>query len=186
MFAKEIKPMMEPPNNLNRDDKLKFLMEGYGNDVIRLAYSILKHRQLAEDVAQEVFIKCYKNLDNFRNESSYKTWIFRITINSCKDVKKSWHYRNIVINDFFTNFKKDDAAFEEKPFNEENEFLSHQIMKLPNNFREVIILFYYHDLSIEEIADLLNCKPNTIKSRLHRGRLKLKESFEGKWAINGK
>ncbi|GIN88451.1 RNA polymerase subunit sigma [Heyndrickxia sporothermodurans] len=177
---------LEPPYHLNREEKLKWLMESYGNDVIRIAYSYLKHKQLAEDVAQDVFIKCYEKIDTFRNESSYKTWLIKITVNRCKDIFKSWSYKNILITDFFS-FKQIHTSSEYQQFEDEaGQLLSQQIINLPIKVREVIILFYYEELSIEEIADLLKIKPNTIKTRLHRGRQKLKEVLEGEWAISGK
>lgn len=176
----------EPLNYLNREEKLKWLMKAYGNDVIRIAYTYLKQKQLAEDVAQDVFIKCYEKMDSFRNESTYKTWLIRITVNRCKDVLKSWSFKNLYITDLFKP-KGTVSSLEQQVFgNEEHELISKQVVQLPVKLREVIILFYYQDLSIEEISDLLNINPNTVKTRLHRGRLKLKESFEGAWAISGK
>lgn len=171
--------------HLNREEKLKWLMKAYGNDVIRIAYTYLKQKQLAEDVAQDVFIKCYEKMDTFRNESSYKTWLIRITVNRCKDVLKSWSFKNLYLTDFFK--PKQNYSSPENSFlgEEENEVISKQVIELPVKLREVIILFYYQEFSIEEIADLLIIKPNTVKTRLHRGRIKLKESIEGVWAING-
>ncbi|WP_077212461.1 sigma-70 family RNA polymerase sigma factor [Bacillus dakarensis] len=175
----------EPLDYLNREEKLKWLMETYGNDVIRIAYTYLKQKELAEDAAQDVFIKCYKNLDTFRNESSYKTWLIKITVNRCKDVLKSWSYKNLFITEIFKS-KTATPSLESQYFRgEENELISKQVLELPVKLREVIILFYYQDYSIEEISDLLNINPNTVKTRLHRGRLKLKESLEGAWSING-
>jgi RNA polymerase sigma factor (sigma-70 family) len=174
------------PSNLNREEKVKWLMKTYGNDVVRIAYTYLKQKEMAEDVAQEVFIKCYEKMDTFRNESSYKTWLIRITVNRCKDVLKSWSYKNLLITDFF----KSNQAFTSPGYeifgNEENEFISKQVVKLPVKLREVIILFYYQGFSVEEISEMLKINSNTVKTRLHRGRLKLKESFEGAWAMNGK
>lgn len=178
-------PRLEPLEDLNRKEKLKWLMENYGNDVIRLAYTYLKHKQLSEDVAQEVFIKCYENLDTFRNDSSYKTWLIRITVNRCKDVLKSWSYRNLVITEFF-QYKTLTTSIEHQYFKgEESEQISRQVLELPVKMREVIILFYYQEISIDEISVLLKVKPNTVKTRLHRGRLKLKESLEGAWSLSG-
>ena len=94
-------PNSEPINHLNREEKLKWLMNAYGNDVIRIAYTYLKQKQMAEDVAQEVFIKCFEKMDSFRNESSYKTWLIRITVNHCKDVLKSWTFKNLYFTDIF-------------------------------------------------------------------------------------
>lgn len=176
----------EPLEHLNREEKLKWLMKMYGNDVIRIAYAYLKQKQLAEDVTQDVFIKCYEKMDSFRNESSFKTWLIRITVNRCKDVLKSWSYKNMYITDFLKP-KQTKSNLEDSYFvSDEKESISNQVMELPVKLREVIILFYYEEFSIEEISNLLKINPNTVKTRLHRGRLKLKESIEGEWAINGK
>jgi RNA polymerase sigma-70 factor (ECF subfamily) len=176
----------EPLNYLNREEKLKWLMKKYGNDVIKIAYTYLKQKQLAEDVAQDVFIKCYKKMDSFRNESSYKTWLIRITVNRCKDVLKSWSFKNLYFTDFFKPIQIDPSLENQFFGGEENELISKQVIGLPVKLREVIILFYYQEFSIEEISDLLKINPNTVKTRLHRGRIKLKESLEGAWAISGK
>lgn len=186
MIEEENNSKLEPPYYLNREDKLKWLMQAYGNDVIRIAYTYLKQKQLAEDVSQDVFIKCYEKMDTFRNESTYKTWIIKITVNRCKDVLRSWSFKNLFITDYL-NFKQDDSSFEHPLLgDEENQIISQRVMELPVKLREVIILFYYQEFSIEEMSDLLKTNPNTIKTRLHRGRLKLKEAFEGAWAISGK
>jgi RNA polymerase sigma-70 factor (ECF subfamily) len=173
----------EPLNDLNREEKLKWLMKTYGNDVIRIAYTYLKQQQLAEDVSQDVFIKCYEKMDSFRNESTYKTWLIKITVNKCKDVLKSWSFKNLYITDFFRS-KQAYSTIEQQYFsNEEDELISKQVLALPVKLREVIILYYYQDFSIDEISDLLGINPNTVKTRLHRGRLKLKELL-GAWLVN--
>ncbi|WP_282173961.1 sigma-70 family RNA polymerase sigma factor [Cytobacillus firmus] len=173
----------EPQDIFDREEKLKWLMKAYGNDVIRIAYTYLKQKQLAEDVAQDVFIKCYEKMDTFKHQSSYKTWLIRITVNRCKDVLKSWSFKNVLITDFFKS-KLTYSTLEQQYFSsDENEITSQQIIALPVKLREVIILFYYQDFSIEEIAELLLINPNTVKTRLHRGRLKLKESL-GAWSFH--
>lgn len=174
--------MIDPAQNLNREEKLKWLMNTYGNDVIRIAFTYLKQKELAEDVAQDVFIKCYEKMDSFRNDSSYKTWLIRITVNRCKDVLKSWHYKNLFFTDFFKHNHQTVSAND----HHEDELISLHVLKLPIKQREVIILFYYQNLSIEEISDLLEINANTVKTRLHRGRQKLKESLEGAGANDGK
>ena len=168
----------EPPHSLSREDKLKWLMQAYGNDVIRIAYAYLKERQLAEDVAQDVFIKCYEKMETFRNESSYKTWMIKITVNRCKDVLKSWSYKNLLLTNQF-NHKKADVSVEQDYFKDkDSQNLSQQVMDLPVKLREVIFLYYYQDFSIGEISDLLKINENTIKTRLYRARNKLKEALE--------
>ncbi|MGI8387116.1 sigma-70 family RNA polymerase sigma factor [Robertmurraya sp. P23] len=165
-------------SHFNQEDKLVWLMNAYGNDVIRIAYTYLKQEQLAEDVAQEVFIKCYEKLETFRNESSYKTWLIKITVNKCKDVLKSWTYRNLVVTDFIrenlTSYTR-----EQKELDYAKELLSSKVIDLPVKLREVIILYYYQELTIEEISELLGIHSTTVRTRMHRGRLKLEESIKG-------
>lgn len=184
MMDKE-QPDSAKEQQLLAEEKLKWLMKEYGNDVIRIAFSYVKNKQLAEDISQDVFLKCYEKLDSFRHESSYKTWIMRIAVNRCKDVLKSWSYRNIKLTEFLTA-KKVQPSLEEELFADEgNEYISRQVLTLPVKLREVIILYYYQEFSIEEISQLLNTNNNTIKTRLHRARSQLKAVLEGEVKHNG-
>ena len=170
----------ETKSELNREEKLEWLMKEYGENVARLAYVYTKQKQLAEDIAQEVFIKCYENLDNFRQESSHKTWLYRITVNLCKDKLKSWSFKNIVFTEFFSQTKNVIISPEmELVDREDKRFLSEKVLSLPIKYREIIILYYYEEFSYNQISDLLNIRNQTIKSRLHRARLLLKKSLEG-------
>lgn len=104
-------------------------------------------------------------------------------MNRCKDVLKSWSFKNLYITDFFRS-KQAYSTIEQQYFsNEEDELISKQVLALPVKLREVIILYYYQEFSIDEISDLLGINPNTVKTRLHRGRLKLKELL-GAWSVN--
>ncbi|WP_066051145.1 sigma-70 family RNA polymerase sigma factor [Robertmurraya korlensis] len=165
-------------SHLNSQEKLAWLMKEYGNDIIRIAYTYLKQEQLAEDVAQEVFIKCYEKLDTFRNESSYKTWLIKITVNKCKDVLRSWSYRNLLVTDFIRE-NLISYSKEPKEIDDKKELVSSKVIELPVKLREVIILYYFQELTIEEISELLEVHSTTVRTRMHRGRLKLKEMFKG-------
>ncbi|MFB5195182.1 sigma-70 family RNA polymerase sigma factor [Neobacillus sp. KR4-4] len=168
-------------SHLSNEELLVWLMEKYGDMVLRLAYTYVKNKQLAEDISQEVFISCYKNMDQFQQKASYKTWLYRIAVNRCTDVVKSWSYRNIYYKDFFSFFLKSEVPLAEENMieNEEKEMIFQKVLTLPLKLREVIILYYYEDLSIDEIATLLHINENTIKTRLHRARNSLKTTFEG-------
>lgn len=169
-----------------KDERLEWLMTEYGQSITRLAFTYTKQKQLSEDIAQEVFIKCYEHLDEFRHESSYKTWLYRITVNLCKDKLKSWTFRNIVFTDLFSTWTRTTESPEIKYIDiENNRYISEKIISLPIKYREVIILYYYEELSYNQISELLNLKLPTIKSRLHRARLLLKQKIEGSIA-NGK
>jgi RNA polymerase sigma factor (sigma-70 family) len=167
-------------NELSKEDRIEMLMNEYGRSVARLAFTFMKQKQQAEDIAQEVFIRCYEKLDTFRNDSSYKTWIYRITVNLCKDRLRSWSFRNIIFTDFFSKESVSSNTPESELLNvEEKEELSLKVLALPIKYREVVIFYYYEELSYNEIAELLDISIPSIKSRLHRARLLLKKKLEG-------
>ncbi|WP_059171960.1 sigma-70 family RNA polymerase sigma factor [Bacillus sp. FJAT-27445] len=170
----------------DHESTLKWLMKTYGNDVMRVAYIYLKNKQMAEDVTQDVFLRCFEKIDGFRYESSYKTWIIKITTNRCKDILKSWQYRNIFISEVFNIKQFKQQLFKEPTSNEEDEMISKQVMNLPIKLREVIILYYYQEFSISEISNLLNTNENTVKTRLFRAREKLKKALQEGWEFYGK
>lgn len=172
------------PNEVSyatKEDQLTWLMDEYGDMVVRLAFTYVKNKELAEDISQEVFISCYNHLDEFQNRSTYKTWLYRITVNKCKDVLKSWSYRNLQYKDFFQMILKSSAPDTDIKVieNEEKEMIFQQVLTLPLKLREVITLYYYEECSVDEIAMLLNLNANTVKTRLHRGRNSLKTSLKG-------
>lgn len=177
---------MKTKDELSKDERLEWLMTEYGQSITRLAFTYTNQKQLSEDIAQEVFIKCYQKLDEFRHESSYKTWLYRITVNLCKDKLKSWTFRNIIFTDLFSSLTRTTESPEIKLIDiENNRYVSEKIISLPIKYREVIILYYYEELSYNQISELLNLKLPTVKSRLHRARLLLKQKIEGSIA-NGK
>ena len=180
MFTEETNKSV-PPGSASKDELLTWLMEEYGDMVMRLAFTYVKQRQLAEDISQEVFISCYHHLDRFENRASYKTWIYRITVNKCKDTLRSWTYKNITYKDMLVSLLKSGSKSTEAQLvdREEREAIFEQVLNLPVKFREVMILFYYEELSIQEIGEMLNLNTNTIKTRLHRGRQALQLKMEG-------
>lgn len=172
---------------------LEQLMVEYGTKVLHLAFYYLKDRQLAEDVAQEVFIKAYRNWDSFRGDSSPYTWLYKITMNLCRDKARSSWWRKMLPSEDprttagSTGFDSPGGP-EEQPEEaalkaDQREAIMKHVMKLPDAYREVIILYYYNDLSAVEIAEVLGQNENTIKTRLFRGRNMLKEVLmKGGWS----
>ncbi|ALX48786.1 sigma-70 family RNA polymerase sigma factor [Lentibacillus amyloliquefaciens] len=156
------------------------LMESYGDMVLRVAFTYVKERQLAEDISQEVFIRCYQSLDSFENRSSYKSWLYRITVNCCKDYVKSWSFRNLISKSLVKESDQNiDAVDSQVVKKEERDLLFKQVLKLSVKLREVLIFYYYEDLTVDEAANVLEVNPNTVKSRLYRARKALKNHLEG-------
>jgi RNA polymerase sigma-70 factor (ECF subfamily) len=166
------------------DKELERLMNSYGNDVLRTAFIYLKDRHLAEDVFQEVFIKVYKNFHKFNGKSSEKTWILAITINTCRDVlRSSWIKKVLRFQDpeygMFST-KESSINIDDKVIkNIEHEDLIKKVMDLPKKYKEVILLYYYQELSTREISHALKVPEGTVRSRLYRARDLLKYSIGG-------
>lgn len=165
------------------DDKqllLEHLIDQFGERVKKLAFTYVKDWAIAEDVAQEVFISVYKNLDRFRGDASYKTWIYKITMNKSKDAIKTRFLRPTKL---LGKLKLQNEAYEQSA--EENVFeeigdirLSEAVMKLPVKYREVIMLYYYENLKLEEIKSVTKLNLSTIKTRLRRAKAMLRDLYE--------
>lgn len=160
-------------SNENMEKRLTVLMDEYGDSVLRMCYVYLRDYQLAEDVAQETFIRVYQHYGEFQNQSSIKTWILRIAINLCKNQMRThwWKCRSgkeileIDTDEYYDSFL-------------DRQMVLLEISKLAPKYKEVILLYYYQELSIGEIAHLLNEKESTIKARLVRARKQLKPELE--------
>ncbi|TYS69538.1 RNA polymerase sigma factor [Sutcliffiella horikoshii] len=149
--------------------------------IIKFAFTYVKDWAVAEDISQEVFIKVYKNIATFNRDSKLRTWLFSITANQCKDYLRKSGKTTKWLNDFFKGLQKQN---DENPENillehEEKKSIGKALLSLPVKYREVLVLYYYEDLSTEEIAKLLHINSSTIRSRLERGRKQLKKWSEG-------
>lgn len=147
----------------------------HGNELLRLAFSYVRDAEIAKDLVQNTFIKCYKNIDSFRYDADIKTWLYRITINECKDYLKSWNYKMVQVKSFINETAKSLLPSTEKTVIDKynNEEIKDTIFSLPKVYREVVYLYYYDSLKIEEIADVLDIPMNTVKTRLRRAKQKL-------------
>lgn len=156
------------------------LVEQYGTLVMRQAYFYLRDRHKAEDIAQEVFFRVYKKQPNLPDEQSEKAYLIRVTINACKDVLKSaWNRRVTGMAEGY-----DAPAMEVGPegstlVKEENTRLFNTVLALPPIYKDVVILFYYHDMSTAQIAKVLRIPEVTVRTRLMRARNKLAEVLKG-------
>jgi RNA polymerase sigma-70 factor, ECF subfamily len=156
------------------------IMNRYGQEVLQLVFSYVNNRSVAEDLTQDIFVKCYKGLHTYSGKSKLRTWLWRIAINHCKDFLKSWYNKNVVITEEepLNNTTKKEMVEQTVIQRQEDDQLISAIMMLPIKYREVIYLFYYEELSIKEIASLTEVGDNTVKTRLRRAKELLKERLE--------
>lgn len=166
-------------NTIDREAVLEIIMDAYGDRIKRLVYSYVKSWETASDLTQEVFVTAYIKLDTFQRRSSFKTWLYTIAVNKCKDYLKSWHYRNMIMNEKVFHFVKDRGNTPEEAalHNDASSKLLQAVMEMPLKYREVILLHYYQDLSLQEIGETLGLPITTVKTRLFRGKEKLKRVF---------
>jgi RNA polymerase sigma factor (sigma-70 family) len=167
---------------LNFEDKgelIEQLMTLYVEKVYLLAFSFVKDKGIAEDISQEVFLKCYKYIDNFRGESSLKSWIYRITVNTSLDFLRKKNPKPLFFEEGVLDHFKMSESTETAFLNaDRNERLLQTVLMLPIKYREVILLHYFLDIPVTEMAETLKMNTNTVKTRMKRGRDLLKKSLE--------
>lgn len=163
-----------------KDEQVEELMTRFGEEIKRLSYTYVKDRAAAEDITQEIFLTVYLKLDSFAGKSSIRTWIYSIAINKCKDYLRSWHVRRISVQENIKDLltSKWNGPDEELDAKIESAQLVDEVLRLPLKYREVILLYYYKELSIKEISDVIGIGESTVKVRLHRGREKLRKPME--------
>ncbi|ATP41597.1 RNA polymerase subunit sigma-24 [Solibacillus sp. R5-41] len=163
--------------------QLEQFVRMHGEELLRLAVTYVKNTQVAEDIVQDVLLKAFEQQQQFRGESTYRTYLYRMTINRSYDYLRSWSYKNTILTNKIQKIFRGTKSAEQQVIElTENARLGQAILQLPLKYREVIILYYYKEFNIEEIAQLLSKSSNTVKTRLRRGREKLKFILEeGGW-----
>ncbi|MCH4825176.1 sigma-70 family RNA polymerase sigma factor [Planococcus halocryophilus] len=168
----------------SQEQWLSDLMDEYGDRLTKLAYSYLHDWGKAQEIVQDVFLTCYQQYNTHEEIQSYKAWIYRITINRCKDVlKSSWARWVVVNNSLFQFLQSKEPSPETASLKKDADILlAEKVMGLPVKYGEIIHLHYYEELSVREISRLLKTNENTVKTRLKRGRGLLGETVErGEW-----
>ncbi len=166
-------------NNVDMEQLKKtyeMLVERYSDYVYNLTYYTLLNEEEARDLTQDIFLKIWKGLANFRGNSSYKTWIYRITVNHINSYLRKKRIRRFLSLEFLHEKNGFEPHVE---MNTEKDHLEIAMEKLPEHMRTVLVLFYLENYDIKEIANILGVKEGTIKSRLSRARQALKEVMGG-------
>lgn len=143
----------------------------YSDTVYRLAYALVKNRHDADDIHQEVFVRYITNHVQFKNGEHERAWFLRVTINCCKNYwKRAWVKRVIPLTEE-ENLVAESAG-------EKYPELIETVKALPYKYRIVIHLYYFEDLSIEEISQLIKVKTSTVRTQLTRARALLKKKLK--------
>ena len=169
----------------------RVLVDRYSGRAYQIAYGVLGSRQDAEEVAQDVFVRIYKALEKFRGDAQFSTWMYRIAMNLARN-KYRWNKtrgakRNISLE---ASQEKEENAYgiqlpaSEAPPDEQAKLTEYQqnvmreIDNLPPLYREALVLRNVEEMSYDQIAEVLDCKLGTIKSRIARAREELKKRLQ--------
>jgi len=172
------------------DDAYEILLQRYQQPVYNLVYRLMNDPSDASDIVQEVFLKVFKNIGNFRGNSSLKTWIYRIAVNEAYNHRRwfSRHQRREVAlgpEEGLRTYADSLADPSRTPFDQAADHETFALVeaaldKLNPKFRAVVVLRDIEDLSYEEIATVLDVSIGTVKSRILRGREALRKILEGR------
>jgi RNA polymerase sigma-70 factor (ECF subfamily) len=166
--------------SLKEDSKKEWnmLVQNYSKNIYNIALNFTKNSEEAADITQDIFIKIYRNINKYKDKSSFKAWLIRIAKNHCIDHwrKNKKHQDNMEIND---NIHTDNSATPEERIiaDSERELLRQKLKALPENIRILIIMRDIEGYSYNKISQEFNLPLGTIKSRINRGRLKLAKIF---------
>ncbi len=154
--------------------RLSEMAEAYQEELLHVCFLYLQDQALAEDAVQETFLKAYRALPRYREECSPKTWLTRIAINTCRDMRRTAWFRYLRWNQI-----PEWAASCEPDVSEESIAVSVEIARLPAKLKEAVLLYYYQDMTVNEIAEALGISQSSVSGRLKRAREKLRSALKG-------
>lgn len=175
------------------NDTLASLMDDYGNDVWNYVYFLTKTAEQADDLSQEVFVRAYTGIANYRGDCSIKTWLLTITRNTTFTYRKSRFFRSSLWGETLSLESDQDQSGSRQMMRERSAHPSaemevmriahvHEIwdivLALPEKFREILLLHLRYELTTVEIADMLRISQGTVKSRLSRAKDKVRKQWE--------
>ena len=160
---------------MNTTQRAEYLAHTYADAILRLSYTYLKNTQDAQDICQTVLLKLLTNPRRFTEERLERAWVIRVTINCCKDLKKSaWHRRHVPLEEACCR-----AAVFVPPEGESP--VLQAVQSLPVKYRQAIYLRYYEEYTVEEIAGVMGCRPSQVSTYLYRGKAKLRTALGGSY-----
>ncbi|MCI3918652.1 RNA polymerase sigma factor SigW [Paenibacillus sp. TRM 82003] len=166
------------------------LVELYKEKIYHLGYRMLGNRQEAEDITQETFLRVYRNLERYDESMKFSTWIYRIGTNLSIDrlrKRKATYSLDADVagdgsgegTDWYGMLASEEPTPEGRVLlSETQRRIRDAIETLPKKYKSVVILKYLHDMSLQEIGDVLDMPVTTVKTRVHRGREFLRKKLE--------
>lgn len=156
------------------EQTLSRLMEQYGDSLLRLCCVYLRDASLAEDAAQETFLKAFRALPSVKKESSEKAWLMHIAVNTCRDILRTAWMRHIDRKTPLDSLPEqaENAVYPDRT-------VLCEVMRLPLKLREAVLLRYYQNMKLKEIGETLGISMEAVKARLRRANDRLRQRLEG-------
>ena len=165
-----------------REQRLNEWIEAYSDPILRTCFLYLSDRGQAEDALQDTWIKAWKHMDEYEKNhiANDKAWLLRIAVNTCKDYRRSAWFRHIERSKALDELPPQLAAAEP-----EDRSLTLTVMELPDRYKQVILLYFFQGLTMQETADALGTSQATVSRRLEKAKELLKGSLTGGAAYEG-
>jgi RNA polymerase sigma factor (sigma-70 family) len=165
-------------NRIIAGDQTAFaeLVDKHKSYAYTIAYKILQNRPEAEEAAQDSFIKAYHHLGGFNRQSKFSTWFYRIVFNTSITYKRKKRHQFQSIESTVIGYAQENDGMLEKT--DKKKYLDQALLRLNEADRTALTLFYLDEFSLEEIAEIMNMQPNTIKVRIHRARQRLADELK--------
>ncbi len=162
------------------------LFRKYQDYVYHIIYGIVGSAEEARDLTQDVFLQVYRSLPSFRQGSRFATWLYRIAVNRAVDAargSRKWRFLPFLQEPTLKERTTDPSQEPEHAFSKkmDREAVQETLLLCPLSHRDILVLRYYRDLSLEEIAETLDCSLAAAKVRLHRARKVFKGYYERKF-----
>jgi len=166
--------------NVQRGDMKAFeeLFELYKQQALRTVYLMTRDKNISEDIVQEAFVVCHTSIKGLENPEYFKTWFYRIL------TRTTWRYmkqerRLIPVEEIYERLeeKYEQTSLEKLEEKESAQLIYKEILKLQPKLQTTLILYYYNEFSIKEIAEIMKCFEGTVKSRLYTGRRRLRTNL---------
>lgn len=157
------------------------IYEAHSKPIFYLTLRLLRDPAAAEDATHDVFLKAFQKMESFRNESNIRTWLYRIAINHCHNLAKSWHNRHIQTTDdplIFERGTTDPSPLRLLETKELGQRIQKTLDALPEEYRLLLLLVADEHLSYEEIGKLTGQTGDAVRGKLHRARKTFQLHFQ--------
>lgn len=163
--------MEKPGNSVPAENDLDSLFSEYGDMVYRLALVRTRNSSDAEDITQDVFLRCFRSAPTFLSKEHQKAWLIKVTINCSNSLLSSAFRKHTVALDALGEPSTEDELPDSTVYD--------AVMRLPDKLRTAVHLFYYENYSVKEISEIMRSSESAVKTWLFRSRSALKKELKG-------